>query len=111
MGAIFAFSTVYLTEKQRTTNSRLERLVMDVRKLHKTHEQLEKGHDSLTSGVDSLSDIIEDQHSKLSNIEMFSSQRNVYVTGIPERRAEIPEEMVRELFAKKTQNRFCRSRY
>ena len=79
---------------------------MDVRKLHKTHEQLEKGHDSLTSGVDSLSDIIEDQHSKLSNIERFSSQRNVYVTGIPERRDEIPEEMVRELFAKKLKTDF-----
>jgi len=91
MGAIFAFSTVYLTEKQRTTNSRLERLVMDVRKLHKTHEQLEHGHDSLTNGVDSLSNIIENQHSKLSSIEQFSSQRNVYVTGIPERRDENPE--------------------
>ena len=64
---------------------------MDVRKLHKTHEQLEHGHDSLTNGVDSLSNIIENQHSKLSSIEQFSSQRNVYVTGIPERRDENPE--------------------
>ena len=80
---------------------------MDVRKLHKTHEQLEHGHDGLTGGVDSLSNIIENQHSKLSSIERFSSQRNVYVTGIPERKDEEPEKMVRELFAKKLKTDFA----
>ena len=35
------------------------------------------------------------------NIEKFSTQRNVHVTGIPERREEDPESMVRELFTKK----------
>jgi len=35
------------------------------------------------------------------NIERFSSQRNIHVTGIPERRDEDPESMVRELFTKK----------
>ena len=34
-------------------------------------------------------------------IERFSSQRNVHVTGIPERRDENPENMIRELFSKK----------
>ncbi|CBY09898.1 unnamed protein product [Oikopleura dioica] len=101
MGAIFAFSTIFLTEKQRHTNQRLEKLVGDVRKLHKTHETLAKGHNQLTGGVDGLSDIIEGQHEKLVEIERFSSQRNVHVTGIPERRDENPENMIRELFSKK----------
>ena len=33
----------------------------DVRKLHKTHENLASGHNQLTGGVDQLSDIIEGQ--------------------------------------------------
>ena len=57
--------------------------------------------------MDSLSNIIENQHSKLTSIEQFSSQRNVYVTGIPERRDEAPEDMVRELFAKKLKTEFA----
>ena len=43
----------------------------------------------------------------MSSIERFSSQRNVYVTGIPERKDEEPEKMVRELFAKKLKTDFA----
>ena len=41
------------------------------------------------------------------NIEKFSAQRNVHVTGIPERRDEEPESMVRELFTKKLKVEFA----
>ena len=78
MGAIFAFSTIFLTEKQRHTNQRLEKLVGDVRKLHKTHETLAKGHNQLTGGVDGLSDIIEGQVRSLCTLisKLFYSTKN-----------------------------------
>ena len=64
---------------------------MDVRKLHKTHEQLEHGHDGLTGGVDSLSNIIEYQHSKpiigyrsqKRHMTLTAARKNAFASCLP----------------------------
>jgi len=66
-----------------------------------THEKLNSGHDSLSAGVDLLHSTIQLQHDKLLHVERHAKWKNVLVTGIPEKRDEECEAMVRELFLKK----------
>jgi len=98
---LFMGSVVFLTEKQKETNDHLEQLVAAVKRLHHTHEQLNQGHDDLSIGVDHLHSTIQLQHDKLLNVERHAKQKNVLVVGIPEKRDEDCESMVRELISKK----------
>merc|ERR1712187_533189 len=101
MTLLFMASVAFLTHKQHETNRHLEELVSAVKRLHHTHEKLNSGHDSLSAGVDLLHSTIQPQHDKLLNVERHAKWKNVLVTGIPEKRDEECEAMVRELFLKK----------
>lgn len=101
MTILFLCSIFFLTEKQKETNKHLEDLVDAVKRLHHTHQKLNDGHDDLSAGVNLLHSTISFQHDKLLAVEKHAKWKNVLVQGIPERRDEDAESMVRELFYKK----------
>merc|ERR1712176_686453 len=101
MAILFGCSIVFLSHKQQDTNVHLEELVDAVKRLHQTHQTLNNGHDSLAAGVNLLHSTIQFQHDKLLSVEKHAKWKNILVTGIPERRDEDSESMVRELFYKK----------
>ena len=72
-----------------------------MKRLHQTHQKLNEGHDDLSAGVNLLHSTIQFQHDKLLSVEKHAKWKNILVKGIPERRDEDAESMVRELFYKK----------